>query len=290
MAKYEVELPSGAKIVFKNWSLKWANEQVRSKIKPTKRVGMLLSECTESIIDPGIYASAITSDGKLDWGRVLTCDRDVALIAIRIATHGQYLPIQQKCGLNECTGLLETVGYVREQFDDALPSLNLDRLLTEDIYMVPEEVIDNLRQGINRFSVKFGGHDIEFKLMTGNDADWAEEFVKSDPAHSVTRMIASRIVRFDQYTHVTDIEQALHRSSGSLTSLINVMAKYDGGIEDEVEMECPKCLRTAVMQIPLLDGQAFWDPYALTASKSRVKRKDRLSNSSSEKTMSSETR
>lgn len=273
MASYTIELCSGARVEMGHWSMRWCDSIVRSSLGPVESETAVLDESLVRVIEPGPYR---LRDGRLDWADVLVTDRTVALVAARIATHGPRFPLGRlPCPGQKCRGRLQTPGTKAGILAPDVV-VDLDAVLRDCVIDLPEESRSRLASGENRFLTTFEGTELEFALPTGASAAAAAEYVADDPDAKMTRAVVARILQFGGLTDRNDIERAISSGSAGILGLLSEMDDADGGIDDEIHLECSKCGRAEVVQIPFGDA-AFWNGGRRTVRETRGARARRLS-------------
>ncbi len=208
----------------------------------------ILRACWLDTEDPGPYSnSGVSAEAKsIPWGKILVCDRFVILAGIRSATYGSSYCFPVKCGESG-----RGCGYPFEWEVD----LETEVLL----YPLPEESIQKIAAGNNRFETVLDGTSIVFKLLTGTDERRAGKDIRKNKSEIFTTALASRIVEVEgkdrrgikSWLEGLDLDVQLE--------LLGKFEDVDGGFETELEVECPDCDRIQTITVPF-EGEAFWLP------------------------------
>ena len=220
----------------------------------------ILRACWLTTDDPGPYENHGVASGSknVPWGRILVCDRFIALASIRAATYGSsyWFPVQ--CGESGGRGC----GY---QFE-----WEVDLESQVPVYPLPEESIAKIAAGDNKFETELDGTAIVFKLLTGADERRSGKVLRKARTELFTTAIASRIVEVEGKDRraVKDWLDTL-----DLDVQLKLLAQFeavDGGFETEIEVECTECDRIQGITIPF-EGEAFWLPRSLRRQSSEAK-------------------
>lgn len=219
----------------------------------------ILRACWLETEDPGPYSnSGVTAESRsIPWGKILVCDRFTVLAAIRSLTYGSDYFFPVKCGENG-----RGCGYPFEWEVD---------LETEvPIYPLPPESIAKIAAGNNRFETVLDGTSIVFKLLTGTDERRAGKNIRKNKSELFTTALASRIVEVEGRDR-RDIKSWL--DDLDLDFQLELLGKFedvDGGLESELEVECPDCDRIQTITVPF-EGEAFWLPRSRKRRSSEAK-------------------
>lgn len=232
--------------------LKGSEANILSDRKAARRgetYDKILRACWLTTDDPGPYVNqGVAPDSRsINWGRILVCDRFVALAAIRAATYGSSYTFPVQCGESGGRGC----GH---QFE-----WELDLETEIPVYPLPEESRAKIAAGNNRFETKLGDVAIVFKLLTGADEKRAGKTLRKSRTELFTTAIASRIVEVDGIDRWS-VKKWL--DTLDLDVQLELLAKFesvDGGFETENEVECPECDRVQGITVPF-EGEAFWLP------------------------------
>jgi hypothetical protein len=265
---YEVTLGSGAVVRMKAWPLSHSLAMVQSGGAGTDRDQFkeLLDVCLDDVVDPGPYRF-----DKWDWDQVLFSDWDPAILAARIATHGPDLVIEQSCPNNNpklkpkdrCSGTLQMANG--PQTGSGF-SIDLDRLLRNDVWAVPKVTREALSRGENRFTIKWADISVTFACMTGSMFKRFEAGIKQDKKladDAVTWSLVTRILDLNGRTAKPDISKALRDPtlSASFAGVFKLMDNWDGGIEDTLHVFCPSCgWQDKEYRLPFVRVTSFWAP------------------------------
>ena len=212
LPSYEVTLGSGAVVEMSAWPLGHSLKEVQSGGTRVSRIKRLLKRCLVRVIDPGPYQFDSQS---WDWNQVLFSDWDAAIMAARIATFGPLLEVSQPCPNNNpslrdqrCSGHLNMAG------DDSGAdgfAIDLDRILKNDVFEIPDETAEALRRGENRFEINWNGINVKFLVPTGQTWKQIEAGLK-DPRRkkdAASWVLACRIIELEGRTAKNDIMKAL---------------------------------------------------------------------------------
>lgn len=236
----------------------------RSIAKKGNTFELILSACWTETDDPGPYEGRGVSVGtsKIDWSRILTCDRFYALACIRIATYGSKFTFPTQCTSHNC----------RESFE-----WEIDLATDLPVVDLPDESRLAIRDGRNRFEVEVGGHSVAFKLQDGAGERRAGKRASANKDQLMTIALASRILEVDGLTRNHEITKWLKNADLDLQGeLLKAFEESDGGIEQSIEIQCPECFSEFEVTLPF-EGEAFWMP-STRKSKSKkrtTKRKTR---------------
>jgi hypothetical protein len=197
----------------------------------------LLASCWIATTDPGVYDLA--PDGALDWSKVLVADRFYALLQIRALTFGDDYAFSVQCPTATC----------RDRFEW---TLNLQEL---PVVRLPEATKAAFKAG-NRFETTLprDGRRVWFRLMTGADEARAATALKADRDGMLLAALALRIVEIenvppaDKRRFLDDMEMA------DATALLDQFDAADGGVETDIQVECPACLGVWDVQLPFERG------------------------------------
>jgi len=269
-----VKLPSG--LAGEVRKLKGTEADVLADRKAARKgetFDKVLAGCWLKTEDPGPYR--VADGGSVPWGKVLVCDRFLALMVIRIATYGPLYTFKAHCDERErgCGA----------RFDW---EVNLETQLP--IFDLPEDSRAAIREGRNRFNAEAEGRRVVFKLQTGEDEWRAGKKLVENKSQLMTTALANRIVevdgidkrRIDAWVQDLDMDVQL-----------DLMAQFeavDGGVETNLEIECPECDRPFEVSPPF-EGADFWLPRQQSRKKSRDGRESRTLTAGSPETSEKET-
>jgi hypothetical protein len=211
----------------------------RSATRRAQSQNQILAACWIRTTEPGPYPA---ESGKgLDWSKALIADRMFATLQIRSLTYGDDYEFPYQCTEDRC----------RERFDW---SVNLSTL---PVRPVPEESLDAFKSG-NRLEITLPqdvSRRVWFRLLTGADEARMQHEARMRPAEKVQIVLSHRIleiegvpgadrVRFIQDMELADIDELIRRCDDA-----------DGGVETDIQIECPHCL--AILDVPL-PFETFW--------------------------------
>lgn len=224
----------------------------RSAARAGSTFEKILAGCWVATADPGLYE--LPPDGALDWSKVLVADRFYALLQIRALTFGDEYAFSVQCPNAAC----------RERFEW---TLNLQELPVVPLSAASKAAF---RAG-NRFETTLprDGRKVWFRLMTGADEARAAAALKAGRDGALLTALALRIVAVEHLTDhdkrkfLDDIEMA------DATALLDQFDAADGGVETNIEVECPSCLAVQDVELPFERG--FFLPTAKATSKAKAK-------------------
>jgi hypothetical protein len=204
----------------------------------------VLAACWMSTADHGIYPSF--EQGKGNWGKVLVCDRFVALMHIRIATYGAQYDFGLQCTQQMC----------RQRFEW---SVNL--LDDLPVKSLPEDSKRIVAEG-NVFESELAGRRVTYRLLNGDDERQASKRMAQSRQAGASRIatisLAARIIDIDG-VHANDKLRWLDDlDMGDATEFIATMDESDGGVNTTIEVECPHC--GAILDVDLPFDRPFWAP------------------------------
>ena len=186
------------------------------------------------------------ADG-VEWNKVLQCDRFTALLYARVATWGEEYSFRLHCG--SC----------RKRYDWALDLTELE------MKPLPEDSVEQFRAG-NRFetTVLDENRDVKrvvFQLLTPKLEAKIEQATNLSTSERVTAALAQRIVSVEGLDSGKGAIKAWLNElpMGAMYDLIEALDEHDGGIETEIEVECPHCGAMEDVDLPL-DRREFWNP------------------------------
>lgn len=197
----------------------------------------LLANCWLSTTDAGIYE--LPASGVLDWSKVLVADRFYALLQIRARTFGDEYAFSVQCANAGC----------RERFEW---TLNLQEL---PVVPLPDTSKAAFQAG-NRFETILprDGRRVWFRLMTGADEARAAQVFKTGRDGALLTALALRIVEIegvpghDKRKFLDELELA------DAAALLDQFDAADGGVETDIQIECPACAGVQDVQLPFERG------------------------------------
>lgn len=198
----------------------------------------VLASCWEGTDAPGPYPPAVAGE-KVDWTKILVADRLVAMIHIRVATYGPEYGFGLQCSSNMC----------RKRFD-----WDIDLVRDVPVKSIPEEALAAFASG-NRLECSAGGFDLVFKLLVGSDETKSRAL---RGASIMTDALAARIVEF-KGVHPNDRVRTIEDlGMPAVREILDALDRSDGGVETELEVECPHCQNVMEVQLPF--GKEFFLP------------------------------
>jgi len=247
-----VHCPSGLKGHIRK--LKGSEANILADRKAARKgdtYNQILSACWESIEDPGPYDFT----DKVNWDKVLVCDRFYILTRIRIHTFGSEYDFKLKCPACD------------KKFDY---EIDLENDL--DVYALPDESKNKIKEGENCFETELGDKKLCFSLATGATEKKASKILEKKTDEIITQSLATRILSIEDvekrdipnFLKSVDLDEQL--------GLIEEMDNFDGGIETTIEVACAHCDEEFELQLPF-EGEGFWLPRKSSKKKSRNSRK-----------------
>lgn len=183
----------------------------------------------------------------VQWDKVLQCDRFTALLYARVATWGPTYEFRQQCG--SC----------RKRFEW---SLDLTELEAKPL---PESSVEQFKAG-NRFTTTVlddsgEARRVVFQLLTPKLENKINQATNISTAERATVALAQRIVSVEGLDDGKGAIKAWLNDldMGALFDLIDALDEHDGGIDTEIEIECPHCGAGDDIDLPL-DRREFWNP------------------------------
>jgi hypothetical protein len=233
-----IKCPSGLEGTIRKLKVAEANMLAGAKAQKGAQVmDSLLSAVWEETHEVG-GAVIDEATGNPVWSKCLTADRFYALLMIRVATYGP------EYGFNiNCESCRSTIKWELDLTD--LP-----------VQALEDESVKNFING-NKFSVTIGNNTFIFGLMTGEAEAKAAKVLKAS-SDKITATLLSRVseidgVHFNERRKVLtnlDLDEALE--------LLDECEAVDGGVETNIEVECPECGALNEVSLPL--GRDFWLP------------------------------
>lgn len=196
--------------------------------------------------DLGPYADipgAVDASGRVNWSKILVCDRFLLMLKVRIATYGPTYAFKAKCAVPSCG----------ERFEW---ELSLDDLPMKPLPDLAKEAFKNG----NRMAATFpdSGKEFWFSLQTGEGEKRAEALLKQNRARSLTAALASRILEIEGVHGNDKLKFLDDLDMGDANAVLAVLDENDGGVESTIEVECPACANVEEMNLPF--GKEFWVP------------------------------
>lgn len=249
MSEIEVKCPSGLTGIVRGLKGReidlFANQQEMRK----RRVGTkILQACWIETVQLG-PAYPNLDPAKLDWNKVLTADRFYAALRVRMATYRDQVDREKPAKYifpHQCND-----AGCRKKFEW---ELDLEDLPVKPL---PDASIMAFVAG-NKFTTTVGGRLVTYKLTTGADEGVALDARDRSPEKRATAALRSRVVSVsdvefeDTHAWIEDLD------AGDAFDLISAMERDDGGVETDIDIECPHCGNLMTVDLPL--GDAFWTP------------------------------
>lgn len=257
MPEREIMCPSGLRGTVRGLRGKeldlFANKQEIQKRRVSRKI---LNNCWVDTQDFGAAYPGLNIEDRIDFDKILMCDRFYALLQIRIATHGPAYNFRVQCSSDSC----------RKRYEW---ELNIDEL---SVYELPEESIHNFKND-NIFQTSALGDTVHFKLLTGADEQTTVQAQDLAPDKRATTSIIARVKQVDRADGGVlkdggDLRRwAQDLDYGPTMDLVDAMDSVDGGVETDIEVQCPHCGNMEDIQLPL--GEDFWSPRKRVRSKNR---------------------
>jgi hypothetical protein len=246
----------------------------QKRAKKGETFDAIMAGCWLRTEDPGPYK--IAEGGSVPWGKVLVCDRFVALMAIRIATYGPVYSFKAHCDKKE--------GGCDHRFEW---EVNLETQLP--IFDLPEESRAAIKEGRNRFETEVDGKRVVFKLITGEDEWKGGRKLAENKNQLITTALGNRVVEVDGVNRAHIDRWITNLDLDVQLEMLAAFEKVDGGVETSLEIECPECDRPFEVSPPFA-GADFWLPRRQSRTKSRDGRQSRtLTSTGSSPTTEEET-
>lgn len=199
----------------------------------------VLRACVIGIQDPGPYSQ---HGETLNWAHVLTCDREYLLVCIRIATYGPEYSVGLTCPNPTCKSKFYWDIDLRE-----LEIVDLD-----------DDVIAKIASGTNAFDVVVDGTTFTFKLLTGESELQAARLLRKNRSEILTTAIAVRVIAIDgEAKSQKQVAAYFAKYDKPLSDVTDAIIEFDGGIDNDIEAECPECGGGFDLKLPL-EGKGFW--------------------------------
>ena len=248
MPRLQVTLPSGARGTVRGLKGEevnmFANQQASKRGRTAQSI---LKNVWVETEDPGpLY------DEKIDWDKAPQCDRFAALFYARIATYGSGYDFRWQCADRaQCGKRFEWALDLLEDLDiKALPEKSIAQFLDDNKFHA--SIIDN------------NGEDCEivFRLMTPKLEEKVDRVTSLSPKERTTAGLAQRIVSvsgLDLSDSRAPIKAFLNDlDAGAILDLAEAIEEVEGGVETDIEIECPYCGCIMEIDLPLQEG--FWSP------------------------------
>lgn len=242
-----IECPSGLSFYARKLRGSEANLFTdRKTVRKGILIDRILSSTFEELSEPGPYN--IGDEGKPTWKHLLTGDRLVALIQIRIATYGPEMEFAVQCDNDGC----------RKRFHielDLVEDLQIKNLSKKDREafvggnLIEAPMVDN--DGQQR--------TVQFHLMTGADEVKMSSIAEREIDRQVTASLAQRIDRIEG-VHANDMIRFLDTLDMDLLQDMTArLDEHDCGVETDIEVECDYCGQYMTVVLPL-GGREFFLP------------------------------
>lgn len=199
----------------------------------------LLRACWLGTDDPGPYNFDV--GGAVNWGKVLVADRFFILLQIRDTTYPEDpYSFRASCGDSNCGASFTW-------------DINLNDLIVKAI---PEGSLEKLRSGTPLETIVFD-KKIQFRLTTGEDEKKGAKFLKG-MQQRILDVLNMRVISVegvepqDKRKWLADLDLNFHRD------MIAAFDEQDGGVETEIEIECPECGNVFPIDLPF--GREFFLP------------------------------
>jgi len=209
-----------------------------------RNVGMeLLDSITLSVEDAGpLYE--LDDKGRPDWEKLIDADRFWLYMFGRIATYGADYVFRYQCGKATC----------RHRFGWGV---QLDRDLKQK--QLPARSIEQFLEGNCFGPIHFGDDEIHFQLLTGEIEKAGLAMKNRRPDEATTLTVANRIKALNADESKVNIHNWVKALDLlDLLDLIDELDRVDGGIDTDIEIQCPKCGHIQEVRLPL--GVDFWTP------------------------------
>jgi hypothetical protein len=206
------------------------------------QIEALLKACWVEVLEPGPY---VVGDAALDWGQVLQCDRFHAFLRIRIATYGPNYSFAVAC--QSCRARIEW------EFDlEELPVRKLS-----------DESRAAFAAG-NRFETTLpdAGKKVWFRLLTGDDERKLPQLRKASRERMLSSMLTYRVLEVEGIEAKEKRAFLEDLTMRDADHLVTEFDRVDGGVETNIQIECPDCY--AVQEIELPFGPGFLLPSQTT--------------------------
>ena len=231
----------------------------RQEIQRRRVARKILDNCwveTEHV--PDLYeGTAQTESGKLKMDEVLMCDRFYALLQVRCATHGSKYDFKVQC----------TEGPCRKRFEWTL-DLNKDL----DVYELPDETVEAIKND-TPLEGEVNGVNFKYRLLRGKHEETNVKALDLSPDRQATTSLSLRLTEVETpdgeiLTKSKDIKKfAETLDYGTTLDIVAVMDRADGGIETEIQVQCPNCGNIMDLELPL--GADLWAPKRRSTSAGR---------------------
>jgi len=181
--------------------------------------------------------------GGFKWSDVLVCDRFYTLMQTRIATYGPDYDFDVQCTNLGCREKIEW-------------SIDLEKL---PFRKMPKESVDVFVRD-NKFptTIQSTGRQCFFRLVTGEIESTAAQRARNRRDEVMTLALTARIVEVVGVDPNDKLRFLDNLDLDDAMGLIADMDAVDGGVETDIEIECPACGSQQQVAIPF--GRGFWLP------------------------------
>lgn len=236
--------PSGLQGEIRGLKVKEANLLAdRAGLKKGTALDNVLAGCWLGTLDAGPYAWAEV--GKpIDWSKALVCDRFYTLMRIRAETFGEEYAFKLQCTSNSCG----------ERFEWELKLCDLP------VKQLPESSRVTVLAGDNRFETTLDdGRRCWFALQTGANEVAAAAALRSASSRIIVTALASRIHEIEGVPKGIAVSRYLDElGMREIFKLLELFDEVDGGIETDIDVECPSCGMEQSVSLPF--GADFFIP------------------------------
>ena len=228
-------LSSGVEIEFRQIMLReesfLAKHSRSRKMKRDKLLSEVMNMCCNGVVNPGPYPFLKEGD-KPQWEEMLRGDRFIAMLKLRMLSYrdGHEYDVDLRCPM------------CNEKFTDIIN-------LRDDLHIqnLPAESVAKIKSG-EPFETTIAGKKVYFHLPLGKTEKLADKILRQNPGRDMAAAIRARIVDVEGVER-RDILDWLDGQGGGgkfegLTSddaedLRNAFDSVDGGVDTEIEAECP---------------------------------------------------
>lgn len=250
MSELNIICPSGLKGVVRGLKGReidlFANKQEVRK----RRIGSkILQACWLRTTEVGPAYPGQEVDSHVNWDHVLTADRFFILLKIREATYGSNYIFGWQCDRCE----------KRFEWELDLNDLPYKPLAESDI----QKFVSG-----NEFDLELGDDKIVFKLPIGSDEKRALDARDLAPNRVATTALLGRVVAVNGETNKSALTTwAEDLDVADAMDLIDCFDEHDGGVDTDIEVQCPHCGNIMDVTLPL--DEDFWTPKKSRRSKKR---------------------
>lgn len=225
MRTKEIKCPSGLVVVTREFLVKDEDLLADAKALRQGRSGInILNAITTQILDFGPYAES--GGGKLNWSQVLQGDSMVILLKSRIETWGPEYLVRVPC--DNCR---QPVAH----------EIDLNDLPIKDL---PESSLAHVTDPQNNplgCKLPSCGKRVEFKLLRCKDEKNLGKIQRQNKQALSSSLTRYRVTKIEG-VKPPDIANFLRNMSGrDLVFLRSAFDDADGGVEQEIELECDSC-------------------------------------------------